>query len=107
LNKWVLPEIGEFLLRDVHNMSVKPLVNKLKQAKLSPKTVNHYVTYIGQAVASLKNERTGEPIHYRKWDASVMDLPERRLEEANRVGVGINCSQCSQNSAVQAVEFAA
>jgi hypothetical protein len=89
-------------------MSVKPLVNKLKQAKLSPKTVNHYViTYIGQAVASLKNERTGEPIHYRKWDASVMDLPERRLEEANRVGVGINCSQCSQNSAVRAVEVAA
>jgi len=32
---------------------------------------------------------------------------ERRLEEANRVGVGINCSQCSQNSAVQAVEVAA
>jgi integrase len=42
---------------------------------LSPRTVNKYVEYIGQIVASLKDGRTGEPIHPRKWDRSVMDLP--------------------------------
>ena len=26
-------------------------------------------------MASLKDGRTGEPIHPRKWDSSVMDLP--------------------------------
>ena len=42
---------------------------------LSARTVNKYVEYIGQVVASLKDGRTGEPIHARKWDSSVMDLP--------------------------------
>jgi len=37
--------------------------------------VNKYVEYIGQIVASLKDGRTGEPVHRRKWDRSVMDLP--------------------------------
>jgi integrase len=42
---------------------------------LSARTVNKYVEYIGQVVASLKDGRTGEPIHPRKWNNSVMDLP--------------------------------
>src|ERR1700676_4124015 len=74
LNKWILPEIGDLALTDVHNLTVKPLVEKMKKS-LSARTVNKYVEYIGQIVASLKNGRTGEPIHRRKWDRSVMDLP--------------------------------
>jgi integrase len=74
LNKWILPEIGDLPLADVHNLTVKPLVDKMKRS-LSPRTVNKYVEYIGQIVASLKDGRTGEPIHPRKWDRSVMDLP--------------------------------
>jgi integrase len=53
---------------------VKPLVERMKKS-LSARTVNKYVEYIGQVVASLKDGRTGEPIHPRKWDSSVMDLP--------------------------------
>src|SRR6202790_4681755 len=74
LNKWILPEIGDLSLADVHNLTVKPLVDKMKRS-LSARTVNKYVEYIGQIVASLKDGRTGEPIHRRKWDRSVMDLP--------------------------------
>jgi len=61
-------------LTDVHNITVKPLVDNMKKS-LSARTVNKYVEYIGQIVASLKDGRTGEPIHRRKWDRSVMDLP--------------------------------
>jgi len=53
---------------------VKPLVDKMKKS-LPARTVNKYVEYIAQVVASLKDGRTGEPIHPRKWDSSVMDLP--------------------------------
>jgi integrase len=74
LNKWILPEIGDLPLGNVHNITVKPLVSKMKKS-LSARTVNKYVEYVGQVVASLKDGRTGEPIHPRKWDSSVMDLP--------------------------------
>lgn len=74
LNKWILPELGDLPLRDVHNLTVRPLVDKMKKT-LSARTVNKYVEYIGQVVASLKDGRTGEPIQHRKWDSSVMDLP--------------------------------
>ena len=74
LNKWILPEVGDLPLRNVHNITVKPLVNTMKRS-LSARTVNKYVEYIGQVVASLKDGRTGEPIHPRKWDSSVLNLP--------------------------------
>src|SRR5262249_17773415 len=47
---------------------------KMKKS-LSARTVNKYVEYIRQVVASLKDGKTGEPIHPRKWDSAVMDLP--------------------------------
>ena len=74
MNKWILSEIGDLPLVDVHNITVKPLVDDMKKS-LSARTVNKYVEYIGQIVSSLKDGRTGEPIHQRKWDRSVMDLP--------------------------------
>src|SRR5258708_6763938 len=74
LNKWILPEIGDLPLGEVHNVTVKPLVNKMKQS-LSARTVNKYVEYVRQIVASLKDGKTGEPIHPRKWDSSVLDVP--------------------------------
>jgi len=74
LNKWILPEIGDLPLGNVHNITVKPVVDKMK-GSLSARTVNKYVEYVGQVVASLKDGRTGEVIHARKWDSSVMDLP--------------------------------
>jgi len=65
---------GEVPLGNVHNITVKPLVDKMKRS-LSARTINKYVEYVEQIVASPKDGRTGEPIHPRKWDTSVMDLP--------------------------------
>lgn len=76
LNKWILPAIGDMPLASINNMTVKPLVDKMKQSKsLAARTINTYVGYIQQVVASLKDGETGEPLHRRKWDSSVMDLP--------------------------------
>src|ERR1700739_809730 len=61
-------------LGNVHNITVKPLVDKMKKS-LSARTVNKYVEYIAQVVASLKDGRPGDPIHPRKGDSSVMALP--------------------------------
>jgi integrase len=83
LNKWILPEIGDLSLSNVHNLTVKPLVTKMKKS-LSARTVNKYVEYIGQVVVSLKDGRTGEPIHHRKWDSSVMDLPVVSAKQQRR-----------------------
>jgi len=74
LNKWILPAIGDMPLVNVNNVTVKPLVDRMKRS-LSPRSINTYVGYIQQVVASLKDGEIGEPIHRRKWDSAVMDLP--------------------------------
>ena len=83
LNKWILPEIGDLPLGSINNVTVKPLVTKMKPS-LSACTVNKYIEYVQQVVASQKNGETGEPIHHRKWDSSVMDLPVVKQKEQRR-----------------------
>ena len=83
LSKWVLREIGDLPLAHVNNMTVKPLVSKMKKS-LSACTVNRYVQYVKQIVASLKEGETGEPVHRRKWDSMVMDLPIVKQKEQRR-----------------------
>jgi len=70
-------------LANVNNITVKPLVDKMKKS-LSARTVSTYVEYVKQVVASLKNGETGEPIYPRKWDSAVMDLPLVNLKEQRR-----------------------
>ena len=90
LNKWVLPVIGDLPLANVNNITVKPLVDRMKKAKLSARTVNKYVEYIKQVVASLRDGATGEPIHHRKWDSTVMDLPIVNQKEQRRPSLKAN-----------------
>jgi len=76
LNKWILPAIGDLPLANINNMTIKPLVDKMKKSKLlSARSINKYVEYVKQVVASLKDGETGEAIQRRKWDSTVMDLP--------------------------------
>jgi integrase len=85
LHKWILPAIGDMPLGSVNNITVKPVVDKMKKSKsLSARTVNKYVEYIKQVVASLKDGETGEPNHKRTWDSSVMDLPMVNQREQRR-----------------------
>src|SRR5262249_24092760 len=65
LNKHILPVLGDMPLSSVNNISVKPLMDKMKKS-LSARSVNKYVEYIRQIVASLRNPDTGEPVHNRK-----------------------------------------
>jgi len=83
LNKWLLPEIGDVPLGRINNVTLKPLVEKMKKS-LSARSVNKYVEYVQQVVASLKDGETGEPIHRRKWDSTVMDLPIVNQKEQRR-----------------------
>jgi hypothetical protein len=85
LHKWILPAIGDMPLGSINNITVKPVVDKMKKSKsLSARTVNKYVEYIKQVVASLKDGETGEPIQKRTWDSSVMDLPVVNQKEQRR-----------------------
>ncbi len=74
LDKWILPAIGNISLANVDNLSVKPLIDKMVAAGLSPRTVNKYTEHVKQVVESLKSPN-GEPVHNRKWNAEIMDLP--------------------------------
>jgi integrase len=74
LDKWILPAIGNLPLANVDNLSVRPLIEKMSAAGLSSRTVNKYIEHVKQIVESLKNPN-GEPIHNRKWNAEIMDLP--------------------------------
>ena len=84
LNKWILPAIGDLPLAQVNNITVKPLVDKMKKANLAGETVNKYVKYVKQVVASLKDGTTGEPIHQRNWDSAMLDLPVVNQKEQRR-----------------------
>src|SRR5262249_27409636 len=70
-------------LSDVDNLSVKPLIDKMHSAGLSPRTVNKYMEHVKQIVASLR-EQNGEPIHKRAWNAETMDLPVVSQAEQKR-----------------------
>ena len=74
LDKWILPAIGDLPLGSVDSLTIKPLIDKMSSAGLSPRTINKYVEFVQQIVASLKGAN-GEPVHKRVWDAETMDLP--------------------------------
>ncbi len=98
LNKWILREIGDLPLSNVNNITVKPLVSKMKKS-VSACTVNRYVQYVKQIVASLKDGETGEPIHRRKWDSMVMDLPVVKQKEQRRPALrAVTVNQLVQHS---------
>ena len=89
LDKWILPAIGNLPLANVDNLSVKPLIEKMSAGELSARTVNKYIEHVKQVVESLKNPN-GEPIHNRKWNAEIMDLPIVEHAEQKRPSLKAN-----------------
>ena len=71
------------------NLSVKPLIEKMASSGLKPRTVNKYIEHVKQVVESLKNPN-GEPIHNRKWNAEIMDLPIVERAEQKRPSLKAN-----------------
>ena len=83
LDKWLLAAIGDLPLGSVDNLTVKPLIEKMCASDLSPRTVNKYIEHVKQVVESLKGPN-GEPIHNRKWNSEIMDLPVVEHAEQKR-----------------------
>jgi integrase len=74
LRRWINPTIGDLPVWMVDNFTLKPLVKKMVDGGLSPRTCEKYTLYCKQIVASLKKPN-GEPLYPRAWSAEVLDLP--------------------------------
>ena len=54
LRKWINPVISDLPLSRVDNLSLKPLVKKMVEGGLSPRTCEKYTLYCKQVVPSKK-----------------------------------------------------
>jgi len=90
--KWINPEIGNLPLSMLDNLTLKPLVRAMVKGGLSPETVNKYVRYVKQVIAS-RQAPNGDPIYPRVWSAEKLDLPlvihQQQMRPAQKVD-GIN-----------------
>ncbi len=83
LNAWLLPDLGDKLLTDVSNKTVRELVEKMSAAELSPKTIVNYVQVVKLVLASAVDEE-GEQIYPRKWNHDFIQLPVVRKDKQRR-----------------------
>jgi integrase len=74
LDKWLLPNLGEMLLADINNGTLKELVNRLVDAGLSAKSVNTYSGLVKLVVASAI-DKNGEQLYPRKWNHDFVEMP--------------------------------
>jgi hypothetical protein len=74
LDKWLNPSLGDLPLASVNNATVKALVTKMHEAKLSAQTVTTYTNLVKLVVASALDEN-GEELFPRKWNNEFMDVP--------------------------------
>jgi integrase len=74
LDKWILPSLGDLPLAKVDNHTVKPLVTKMHEGGLSPKSIENYVGLVKLVVKSARDN--GQELFPRKWSNEEMDVPE-------------------------------
>ena len=74
LDAWLIPNIGEAMLRDVNNGTLKALVTKMVNADLSAKTINSYAGLVKLIVASAVDQN-GEQLYPRKWNHDFIEMP--------------------------------
>lgn len=75
LSVHILPAIGGKDLADVGNKTVKSLVGRLAEAKLSPATITLAVSLVKQIVKSAVDEE-GNYLHPVKWNPTFIDAPK-------------------------------
>lgn len=83
LNAWLLPHIGEKLLADVSNKTLRELVEKMSTAGLSAKTIVNYVQVAKLVVASAVDDE-GQRIYPRTWNHDFIQLPVVRKDKQRR-----------------------
>ena len=74
LDKWLIPYIGQTMLQDVNNGTLKALVTEMLDASLSAKTVNTYAGLVKLVVASAI-DANGEELYPRKWNHNFVEMP--------------------------------
>ena len=74
LDKWLIPNIGQTMLQDVNNGTLKALVTKMVNAGLSAKSVNSYAGLVKLVVASAIDQN-GEQLYPRKWNHDFIEMP--------------------------------
>jgi integrase len=75
-------ELGDMFVSEVDNDTVKPLVDKLAEAGLKPKTISNYLGLVRLVVASAKDGK-GRKLYSREWDYEFMDVPLVEKERQN------------------------
>jgi integrase len=74
VDKWLNPHIGELPLASINNSTVKALVAKMHDAKLSAQTMTTYVNLVKFVIGSAIDDN-GEQLFPRKWNNDFIDLP--------------------------------
>jgi integrase len=72
--RWLNPNVGDVPLAQIHNATLKGLVEQLSNAGLSAKSINTYASLAKSIVASALDEN-GEAKFPRKWNNDFIDLP--------------------------------
>jgi len=73
LDKWIYPFMGETLLADLNNRTLKELVEKMA-VKLASSSIRDYVNMVKAVVASAIDEH-GEQLFPRNWNDEYIDAP--------------------------------
>ncbi len=82
LNNWINPNIGDIPLSEINNAVLKPLVGKMVEGGLSPKSIDTYSQVVKMVVASAVNDE-GEEIYPREWNHEFIDMPVVEEEKQN------------------------
>jgi len=74
LRKWINPTIGDLFLASVNNRTLKPLVQKMVDGGLGPKSIQNYLQVVKMVKASVVDDN-GDPVHPTTWNHDYMDVP--------------------------------
>jgi len=74
LDRWILPNLGDSLLLDVGNKSLRQMIETMSKANLAPKTIVNVVAVVKMVVASAVTEE-GDQIYPRTWNHDFVQLP--------------------------------
>jgi integrase len=74
ISKHLNPAIGDTLLANVNNSTLKRLVANLTDAGLAPKSIRNVIQVVTAVMASAVNEN-GDEIYPRNWNYQFADVP--------------------------------
>lgn len=83
LDKWILPNLGDKLLLDIGNGSLRQLIDTMFAANLKPKSIVSHATILKLVVASAVNDE-GNEIYPRIWNHDFVQMPIVDKEKQSR-----------------------